>query len=121
MSDSSEKTLWVFNHYAEEPSTGTGLRHYRLARQLALRGWKTVIFAASTVHQSDINLVEGDAPYVVRDVDGVTFVHVRARPYKGNGRRRILNILDYVKGCRRVAPLFSRPDAILASSVHPLS
>ena len=81
-------------------------RHYRLARQLALRGWKTVIFAASTVHQSDINLVEGDAPYVVRDVDGVTFVHVRARPYKGNGRRRILNILDYVKGCRRVAPLF---------------
>lgn len=83
MSDSSEKTLWVFNHYAEEPSTGTGLRHYRLARQLALRGWKTVIFAASTVHQSDINLVEGDAPYVVRDVDGVTSSMCVRAPTRG--------------------------------------
>lgn len=116
-----ERTLWVFNHYAEEPKTGTGLRHYHFARQLADRGWKVRIFAASTVHQSSCNFVSGREPYVEKVIDGVSYVFISARPYEGNGKLRILNILDYVKGCRRQCGNFEKPDVILASSVHPLA
>lgn len=119
--ESAGKTLWIFNHYAEEPSTGTGLRHYHLARQLEKMGWRPIVFAASSIHQSDMNLIEGDSPYVAKEIDGITFVYIKARNYAGNGKQRILNILEYTKGCLSVAPKLPKPQAILASSVHPLA
>lgn len=115
------RTVWILNHYAEEPKTGTGLRHYNFAKYLQARGWNPVVVAASTVHKSHINLIEDDSPFVERDIDGIPFVFIRARNYWGNGKDRIVNMLDYCKGTKKAARSLLRPDVIMASSPHPLT
>ena len=115
------KTLRFFNHYANEPETGSSLRHFYLAKHLADLGWQPIIFAASTIHQTNVNLIEDNALYRTKRIGEVQFVFVKTRNYQGNGRSRVINMVDYVRSCLKTAPLFDTPSAIIASSVHPLS
>ncbi|MDD6189598.1 MAG: glycosyltransferase family 4 protein, partial [Clostridiales bacterium] len=54
----------------------------------------------------------------------VPFVYVRGRAYTGNGKKRVLNMVDFYRNVKKAAKEYakkSRPDIILASSVHPLT
>ena len=113
--------VWILNHYAEEPKTGTGLRHYNFAKYLQQLGWQPIIFAASTIHKTNKNLIEDDRIFLEQTVNGIPFVFIRARNYWGNGMERVSNMLDYYRGMKKSADKFERPDIILASSVHPLT
>lgn len=114
--------IWIFNHYASTPRVGNLLlRHYNFARRLIDRGHDVTIFAASAVHNSNENLIEDKEKYICRDGEGVPFVYIRTRQYTGNGKSRVLNMLDYYRGLLRVYKNFGKPDLIYASSVHPLS
>lgn len=53
------------------------------------------------------------------------FVFVRVRQHQGNGKTRVLNMLDFFFNVKKVAKEYAKlhgpPDVILASSVHPLT
>lgn len=117
------KNIWFLHHYAIPNQLGVGERPYRLAQNLIKRGYNVKVFAASTVHNSDINYIEDDRKYIVKEFNGVPFVFVKARSYKGNGRDRVKNMFDYSLGVISVSKEFEseKPDIIYASSVHPLT
>ena len=113
--------IWLINHYAVPP------RYYPLARQnyfakyLMRAGHEVTIFAASTVHNSDLNLIEDDTPYREDVVDGVHYVLIRCKSYHGNGVSRILNMLEFARKLPGVCNKYPRPDAIVATSMPPMS
>ena len=41
------KTVWILNHYAQEPGGPCGTRHYSLAKNMRRHGWRAVVIAAS--------------------------------------------------------------------------
>ena len=53
------------------------------------------------------------------------FVFVRGRTYEGNGKQRVLNMVDFFRNVKRAARAYAKtwgkPDVIYASSVHPLT
>ena len=62
--------------------------------------------------------------HVASETD-VPFVFVRGRTYEGNGKQRVLNMVDFFRNVKRAARAYAKargkPDVIYASSVHPLT
>ena len=114
------KTIWILNHYASM----NGGRHYKFAENLIKRGYSVKVFRASTVHNTNQNLItDSSKKYTYREANNIPFVIVRARNYVGNGKQRLLNMVDYAQGLLSVTKYFDdeKPDIIYSSSVHPLT
>lgn len=115
------KTIWIFNHYATNMFFSKNGRHVCFARELMKRGYNARVFCASTRHNSSENLITDGRAFFEDDCDGVPFVFVKCCGYTGNGKARVLNMLDYYRGLFRVTRHFEKPDVIIGSSVHPLA
>ena len=113
--------IWLFNHYAVPPALYPLARPYHFANHLQKKGHKVTIFAASSVHLSDENLITDGRPMTARRIDNIRYVFLKARDYEGNGIRRILNFFDYTLRLFTQTGKFNRPDVIMATSVHPLT
>ena len=113
--------IWLINHYAVPPQYYPLARQNYFAKNLMRLGHEVTIFAASTVHNSDKNLIEDDAPYREDVVDGVHYVLIRCKGYHGNGASRILNMLEFARKLPGVCDKYPRPDAIVATSMPPMS
>jgi glycosyltransferase involved in cell wall biosynthesis len=118
------KSVWVVNHYASDPSeTASGSRHFSLSRRLAALGWRPVIIAASSEHNSTKQrLKEGESTGTTRR-DGVVFRWLRTSSYTGNGRQRVVNMIQFSLALlrRRSVVGLPHPDIIIGSTVHPLA
>lgn len=119
------KTIWIMNHYAANTFFDRGGRHYSFAKYLIRKGYDVTIFCASTVHNTDKNIEIKEGMYKTDQVDGIPYVFVKTSPYKGNGIKRIKNMVQfYIKlfpVTKKVGRETGKPDVILASSVHPLT
>lgn len=113
--------IWLINHYAVPPQYYPLARQNYFARYLMQKGHEVTIFAASTVHNSDLNLIEDDTPYREDVVDGVHYVLIRCKGYHGNGASRILNMQEFARKLPGVCDQYPRPDAIVATSMPPMS
>lgn len=113
--------IWLINHYAVPPQYYPLARQNYFAKYLMRAGHEVTIFAASTVHNSDLNLIEDDTPYREDVVDGVHYVLIRCKGYQGNGVSRILNMFEFARKLPGVCNQFPRPDAIVATSMPPMS
>ena len=87
--------IWFFNHYAVPTSLYPLARPYHFANHLQQKGHKVTIFAASSVHLSDKNLITDGRQ--MRDKTGGWYplCILKARNYEGNGLGRIMNFFDY--------------------------
>jgi glycosyltransferase involved in cell wall biosynthesis len=119
------KKVWIWNHYATNMFFDQAGRHYWFSKYLIENGYKPTIFCASTNHFSDKNIDTKGKKYCVDSVKDIPFVFVNTPDYKGNGRKRIINMLTFYRNLFHVAKEYARlngkPDVILASSVHPLT
>jgi glycosyltransferase involved in cell wall biosynthesis len=117
------KHIWILNHYAQEPNSAGGSRHYHLADQLASYGWDAVVIAASVELNTGRQRLKPGESRRLEQIDGVQFLWVRTPKYEGNGSARLLNMLAYswrtlLKRTTRGLP---PPDVVLGSSVHPFA
>ncbi|MFQ7102502.1 MAG: glycosyltransferase family 4 protein [Anaerovoracaceae bacterium] len=118
--------IWILNHYATDMFfDGTG-RHQALGKYLVRSGHEVKIFCANTVHNSDIVVDTGG--YNAKEEmgpDGVPYIFIKTKPYKGNGIGRIRNMVQFWKNVKKAVKNKvkedGKPDIILASSVHPLT
>lgn len=122
-----KKNVWIMNHYAGGMSFDRGGRHYNLAKYLRRNGYAPVVFCANSKHGPPERFYNTDAlwhEHMAEEI-GVPFVFVKARTYTGNGKQRVLNMLDFYRNVRKAAKEYAakngRPDVIYASSVHPLT
>jgi glycosyltransferase involved in cell wall biosynthesis len=80
-------------------------------------GHEVTIIAASTVHNSNCqNLIESREK--VRHIidDGILYVLINCKPYQGNGKNRVINILQFAYRLPKVLDKLEKPDAIVATS-----
>jgi len=117
-----QKSIWILNHHATGMASQHGGRHYNFAQHLIKSGYDVKIFCASEGHNNQQNkIILGNRKYIQQDVDGIPFIFVKTRNYKGNGLKRILGMFDYYFNVKKVAKKFPNPDTIIGSSVHPLA
>lgn len=113
--------IWLINHYAVPPKYYPLARQTYFAKHLMAMGHTVTIFAASTVHNSDKNLITDGSPWREETVEGVHYVYIKCLDYQGNGLRRIYNMCEFAWKLPGVCGKFPRPDAIVATSVPPTS
>ena len=114
--------IWLINHYAVPPQYYPLARPSLFAKNLIKMGHDVTIIAASTVHNSNCQNLIHDGTQVKRmEDDGIPYVLINCRPYKGNGIDRIINILQFAQRLHRTLDTLERPDAIVATSFDPIS
>lgn len=113
--------IWLINHYAVPPQYYPLARQTNFAKHLMAQGHEVTIFAASTVHNSDKNLITDGRKWREETVDGVHYVYIKCLHYQGSGLKRIYNICEFAWKLPGVCKHFARPDAIVATSMPPTS
>jgi len=116
------KTIWILNHHATGMAFQHGGRHYYFAKYLIERGYKVIIFCASSSHGQNKQAVDLNGGLSIeQSVDNIPFVFVKTRSYADNGAKRVLSMVDYYCNVKKVAKKYDAPDVIIGSSVHPLA
>lgn len=113
--------IWLINHYAVPPKYYPLARQTYFAKYLMAMGHTVTIFAASSVHNSTLNLITDDRKWQEETVDGVHYVYIKCCDYQGNGLKRIYNICEFAWKLPGVCKHFPKPDAIVATSMPPTS
>lgn len=117
------KQVWLLNHYSIEPGTAGITRHFDLAVNLRKYGWQATLIASSVEHITGRQRLASHENRRRESFSDVPFLWIRTPEYRGNGMRRILNMLTYT--CRALIPSYTKdlpkPDLIIGSSAHPLA
>lgn len=121
-----KKNIWIMNHYAGDMFFDQGGRHYNFAKYLKIEGYEPVVFCANSSHIGGHYFDEKSLWHEhTAEKLNVPFVFVSARAYEGNGKQRILNMIDFYRNAKKAAKEYAashgKPDVIYASSVHPLT
>ena len=110
-----KERLWIVCHYAQQPPFNTMLRYHNWGKELIKRGYDVTIVAASTVHNTDIDVIEelGRSENVC---GGVNYIYIKTPKYTGNGLKRILNMLSFCFGLRSL--FHEKPDVIICCEAY---
>lgn len=123
-----KKKIWIMNHYASHMLFDKGGRHYWFAKYLNKAGYEPVIFCANIVNtKTDQRYFDTEDVWIEELAEDINtpFIFIKVRKYKGNGKQRVLSMIDFYRNVKKAAKEYARkngsPDVILASSVHPLT
>lgn len=116
----SEMNLWIFCHYAQQPPFNTMLRYHNWGKYIQKRGFKVTIVAASTVHNTYIDVIEKCNGSTEQYIDGIRYLYVPVPRYSGNGISRIKNMLSYCMGIRQYKKDQEKPDCIVICEAYLL-
>lgn len=106
--------VWLVSHYAMPPHLELRVKTLRFAQILQSRGYEVLLITASTIHDTDINLIKSKEKFIEREYGGLKYVHLKCAQYKGSGLKRIKNLFQFQKQFNRVMPKFEKPDVIVA-------
>lgn len=116
------KTFWFINQYSSTPQTGIGGRSFYLAKELAKKGHRVYLIAASYTHLLR-HPPKVEQQFTIEQVDGVNFVWVKLPEYRGaHDKKRVLNCFKFAWHITRLKNVITdAPDAILVSSPSLIS
>ncbi len=97
------------------PQYETRVRNNVMAKYLMEKGYRVKIFSASTLHNTNINLIEDKKKlFIEKNYEGLEFVHIRTSNYTGNGLSRLINMLQFPLRLLKVAKKINKkPDIII--------
>ena len=95
--------IWLINHFAVPIKYYPLARTTNFAKHLIRAGHEVKIFCASSVHNSDMNLIKDGSRYKEETVDGIPYIYVCARSYKTK-IQRVFNMLDFAWNLKKVCP-----------------
>jgi glycosyltransferase involved in cell wall biosynthesis len=108
------KRIWFVSHYSMPPKYEMRIKTQMYAHFLNKMGYETKIFAASTIHNTNINLIKDQSKYICEKYDDLDFVHIKCHNYTGNGLKRVSNMLEFAYKFSSVAVNFPLPDVVIA-------
>lgn len=112
-----KKTIWIINQYATTPETGLAGRSFYLAEELAKKGHKVYLVAATSNHQhtSSPNIPHD---YFVEKVRNVNFLWIKTPKYaEAHSKQRAINWLIFTYKLNKLKKLIKHtPDTIICSS-----
>jgi glycosyltransferase involved in cell wall biosynthesis len=111
------KTFYIINQYASTPETGRAVRHYNLAKELAKRGHKVYLIAASYNHLLLTPPYLKD-DYRIDNISGFKFVWIRMPRYAhSHSKIRVLNWFIFAWKILKLSKIISdKANTILYSS-----
>ena len=116
--------IWLINNYTMLPEHGPMTRQYYFAKELSARGHEVTVFAGSHIHNSDIQLVEGER-WKIWQEQPFRWVYVHTLAYGKSRKKQILSMFQFYRNTAIAAQYFRKqygtPDVILGSSAHPLT
>lgn len=120
---SHNKTLWIVNHFAHEPGSSGGTRHYSLGKYLCRQGWRVCIIASSVELNTDRQRIPGSEWCRTEEFNGVTFRWIKSLPPKGRDEARIAAMISFAGSALIPSSVkhLPKPDIVIGSSVHPLA
>ena len=117
--------LWIIHQHAILPNQAGIMRHFALARELAVMGHDVTIFTSGKDH-SATETSPGEQPHALGETmfhEGVRFRFVPTSGYRTNGFLRIIDMLRFKRKCCSKAAIagLETPDAVMGSAPHPFS
>lgn len=111
--------IWILNHYGGPPGGGRFERPVYMGRAFRRAGHNCTVFYASFHHL----LSSPGVSFQKSVIDGVTYLGIPCRSYRGNGFSRVANMLDFSPSVRRWMKESGceAPDAVIVSSPHPFA
>ena len=116
----SNKTVIMISHYSPEPQYWGMPRYHEWGKRLIQEGYQVYLLCASTIHSSDVNIIEGSKKYCVRENEGIRYIYIRCSSYDGNGLGRIKNLFEFYFGVKSALKELPRPSVIISESPNPL-
>lgn len=108
------KRIWFVSHYSMPPKYEMRIKTQMYAHYLGELGYDVTIFSASTIHNTNINLITDNKEFIECQYDDLKFVHIKCDNYSGNGLKRILNMQQFAYRFRKIAKRFVAPDVVVA-------
>lgn len=108
------KRIWFVSHYSMPPEYEMRIKTQKYAQYFVDKGYDVRIFSASTIHNTDINLITDKKLFIEKQYGDLLYTHIRCRNYRGNGVKRILNMQDFCRRFKKVASNYEAPDVIVA-------
>ncbi len=105
-----KENIWIICHYAQQPPHNTMLRYHNWGKILVKRGYSVTIVAASTIHNTNIDIVDQNGK-TEDSCDGVQYRYILTPKYSGNGIQRIKNMLSFCFGLRQFKK--EKPDVLI--------
>lgn len=114
--------ILYLDHYAGSADMGMEFRPYYLSKEWTKMGHKVTIVAGDFSHLRRKNpTVEKD--FQTEMIDGIEYVWIKTGEYSGNGGKRAMTMLRYVRKlffkAGKIAKTW-KPDMVIASSTYPL-
>lgn len=114
--------IWLINHYGVPLKYWPGNRTPQFAKYLLKTGHHVRVIAASTMHNSDTNLITDDESFREEIVDGILYTFIKCHQYSGNNIKRIFNMLEFPFKLNGVYEQFDgKPGVVLGSSLTPFA
>ena len=110
------KKVWFVCHYSMPPEYEQRIKTQMYAHFLGEMGISCTVFSASTIHNTDINLIEGKELYIERQYDDLKSVHIRCSNYTKTDLKRIINMEQFSYRFNKVAERFAPPDVIVSDT-----
>lgn len=114
--------ILYIEHYAGSLKYGMEFRPYYLAKNWAKWGNNVTIIAASYSHLR-IKNPSVHTDFQEEEIDGIKYVWIKTRSYKGNSVGRAINIYQFLSKIRlnatKIADKYN-PDVVIASSTYPM-
>ncbi len=89
------------------------------AQYLREFGHDVTIIAGSYLHNTDINLINDNRKYIETTYDELKYIFIKTSNYKGNGLKRIYNLIEFPIKFLMYYRKFNKPDVIAHLATVP--
>ena len=114
-----KKHIWIVNFYTAPPEYDTHLRHRKFANYLRDHGYDVTIISSSFLHGKNIDLIKNGEKYIEYDYEGVRYIHIKTKPYIGNGLARMFSIFLFTVRLCLLKNKFKHPDVVVHNAHVP--
>ncbi len=110
------KRIWFVCHYSMPPEYEQRIKTQMYAHYLGQMGIDCTIISASTIHNTNINLIQDKELFVEKQYGDLKFIHIRCSDYTKTDLKRIINMEQFAHRFSKVTEKYDPPDIIVADT-----
>ena len=111
--------IWIVNYYTVPPAFARNERHLKFSHYLKEAGYDVTIFCAQYLRAGEQGVPSKGQLFKKTSYEEYRFVHVKVKPYKGNGLARMISIFQFAWRILLHRKQFEKPDVILHNIHEP--
>lgn len=101
------------------PEYESRLRTIKFAHYLSEAGYDVTIFASSSMHNMNIDLITDGSAYIKQKYGDLSFVHIKTVSYKKNGLLRLWSLFQFPLKLFFLRKHFVKPNIIIHTATVP--